>query len=833
MSNWPTGEGEMVRRMRTHDWRSTPLGPIESWSATLRVAVQMMLTQGLPSFLCAGPSRTFLYNDAYAAMVGASHSEAFAGGSREYFSKVDWPFEGVLDRVYAGEALIFRNFAVPFGRDGELEDAWFDFSWCPVCDESGDVIAVSAVIIDVSDRIRAEKTLRAGEERQAFLLQLTDSLRLSGDPDEIQFRACRALAERLGASRVSYADLDDDEVVGIHIRLNRLLAIVRRFPHALMGASMLEAYRRDKTVVVHDINTTTVLTGAEKVTNKAEGIEAFVGTLLTKNGRWSAVLAVHHSRPRVWKPDEVGLILEVAERLWVAVERARTEIALREREDEQAFLIRLSDVLRDALSPRAAMFAAAKTLGEHLAASAVGYSDAEVSGTHIVVERDWVGVEGTSKVGRHLLDSFGFADEMRAGRIVRVNNVVECTSLQDPALVESYTAMGVHAFVNVPVLRSGRFVGMLFVLSATPRAWTDDEVDLIETVADRTRAALERARAEAALFESETRFRQFGEASTDVLWIRSVDTLQCQYLSKAFESVYGLSRDSVLQGADMNRWVDLIVPEDREQALQHLARATEGDHVSCEFRIRRPIDGEIRWMRNTDFPLLNDGGRVVSIGGIGQDITDEKAVSGRLHVLVAELQHRTRNLVAVVQSLADRTLSESTSLESFKILYSDRLAAVGRVQGLLSRLAEGERVTFDQLLHAELSAVTGLPKDSEKIQLSGPNGIRLRSSAVQTLALALHELITNAIKYGALATLKGHLSIHWRVESRGEGEGSKLQVEWRESGVRLVQNAATPQTIGYGRELIERALPYQLNAETRYEIAPDGVLCDIAVPLVS
>jgi two-component system CheB/CheR fusion protein len=208
-----------------------------------------------------------------------------------------------------------------------------------------------------------------------------------------------------------------------------------------------------------------------------------------------------------------------------------------------------------------------------------------------------------------------------------------------------------------------------------------------------------------------------------------------------------------------------------------------------------------------------------------------KAASNRMQVMVAELQHRTRNLVAVVKALADRTLDESRTLDDFKGLYGDRLAAVSRVQGLLSRLAEGERITFDQVLRAELSALAAFADASTRISLDGPSGIGLRSNTVQTLALALHELLTNALKYGALAVPEGRLSIQWRLEATRPDQVRALHVDWRESGVRMSDVGSTPQAKGYGRELIERALPYQLMAQTSYELGADGVRCTIDVPL--
>jgi len=331
--------------------------------------------------------------------------------------------------------------------------------------------------------------------------------------------------------------------------------------------------------------------------------------------------------------------------------------------------------------------------------------------------------------------------------------------------------------------------------------------------------------AEQALRESESRFRQFGDASPNVLWIRDADTLELEYLSQAFDRIYGMDRQAMLAAPGLDSWLDLILPDDRPALHAAIARVRAGERVTTEYRVVRR-DGETRWLRNTKFPLRDDGGRVVRIGGIGHDATEERRASDLLQIMLAELQHRTRNLMAVVQSVTQRTLRDSLTLDDFRAVYTSRLGAITRVHGLLSRMQEGDRVAFDALLDEELQA-HGV--DARQVSLEGPAGLRLRSATLQTFALALHELATNAVKYGALSSDAGRLRIAWRRVAWEDGTPA-LRVEWRETGVRGGPEAATPSS-GYGRELIEKALPYQLNARTSYQLLPEGVDCVVEVPL--
>ncbi|TIP01085.1 MAG: sensor histidine kinase, partial [Mesorhizobium sp.] len=200
----------------------------------------------------------------------------------------------------------------------------------------------------------------------------------------------------------------------------------------------------------------------------------------------------------------------------------------------------------------------------------------------------------------------------------------------------------------------------------------------------------------------------------------------------------------------------------------------------------------------------------------------------RLKVLVSELQHRTQNLISVVGSMVDKTARVSSDLTEFRAQFRDRLDALSRVQGLLSRPNEYDKVPFDALIETELAAMgSGI----DRVRLNGPKGVRLHFTTVQTLAMALHELATNAVKYGALAQPDGQLSVTWDLQGNNAEDRRWLHIDWRESGVKMRPTGSKPSGGGQGRELIEKALPYQLGAITNFELGRDGVHCNIAIPI--
>jgi PAS domain S-box-containing protein len=267
-------------------------------------------------------------------------------------------------------------------------------------------------------------------------------------------------------------------------------------------------------------------------------------------------------------------------------------------------------------------------------------------------------------------------------------------------------------------------------------------------------------------------------------------------------------------------WLDAIHADDREATIAAWSEAQGTGEYYMEHRIQRQPDGEYRWHQTRAKPA--EEGAADDWVGTSADIDDLRTLQDRQQVLMAELQHRTRNLLAVVQSVARQTLRTSASLDAFGDEFESRLRTLGRVQGLLARV-DHQDIDVRDLVESELSAHD---EGDGRMHIKGPSA-PLPANSAQALALAIHELATNAVKYGALHQPGGQLSVAWTTE---EDKGQRLVVlDWIESGVTMPE-AGTPRRKGYGSELIERALPYTLKAKTRLEFGPDGVRCRIATP---
>lgn len=237
-------------------------------------------------------------------------------------------------------------------------------------------------------------------------------------------------------------------------------------------------------------------------------------------------------------------------------------------------------------------------------------------------------------------------------------------------------------------------------------------------------------------------------------------------------------------------------------------------------------DGSTQWLRWEVLPWRTDAGEIGGLIILCEDITEGRRWRESQQVLVGELQHRTRNLLTVVESIAQQTMRTTSSLAEFMQRFGVRLRALSRVQGLLSR-SDREPITIGALVRMELEAL-GPDAISARTVVAGPE-VRLRKRSVQTLALAIHELATNACKYGALAADHGRLSVTWRLEGAA-GPAQCLRLDWAESGIERPSGQAAAGH-GYGRTMIERALPYSLSAQTTFELSDDAFRCSITLPL--
>jgi PAS domain S-box-containing protein len=288
-------------------------------------------------------------------------------------------------------------------------------------------------------------------------------------------------------------------------------------------------------------------------------------------------------------------------------------------------------------------------------------------------------------------------------------------------------------------------------------------------------------------------------------WDLVTDTL---YVSEQNSRMFGGARGLVaLDGPD--RVFRSVHPDDIERVRAAVAEAvSSGQPYKVEHRILRPDDGRVVWVMTAGTPIADQAGTVVRIIGVTQDITEVKAAETQRETLVAELDHRVKNVLASVQSLALQSARKAPSIDTFLKTFSGRLKAMASAHTLLTA-TRWRGAAIAHIVNAELG---GLAPGHTRWE--GPD-ILLTARATNALTLALHELATNAVKFGALSTDQGRVDVHWALNDDGG-----FRLDWTEGGGPLV---TTPSRVGFGATLLDKVTGRELGGEVKVDFLATGV----------
>ena len=589
---WPPGDGEMARLIRGHDWAKTSLGPAENWPARLCLAIEIMLESAFPTYVWWGPERIQLYNDAAIRVNRFNHPRVFAIPARHCWEE-SWDTLGVLaERAIAGGTKASGE-DLPLVTDpsGTGEPAWFTISISPLRAAEGEAAGVFITMIETTRRIRAETRLRVSEVRTHKMFQQAPGvvLVLRGPDHVFEFindASAKLIGGRDRAGR-SVRDVDlgvgNPDFVELLDRAFRTGERTEAFgmPIELQSRAGLPIERRFLDVVAVPVT---------------DFVGAVTGTFVT------------------------GLD---------ATDRVRAQRLLRESEERQAYLLALSDALRPIADPVEVQAVAARLVGEHLGVSRAFYCDVEheADGAWFIVLRDYHVPDVPSTVGRFRASDFGvLVQEVLAGRSIAVCDVCEESELSEDELA-AYLKVGARAWCAVPLIKNGVNVAVLCVHEIGAREWEDHEMTLLEETAERTWAAVERARAETALRQSETRLRlararleatlEAGLAGTFYWDIEQDRVVVDEHLQRYFS----LSQRALTDGVPLSEVMPAIFDEDRGYVTEALREAIERTAVyAVEYRVHH-ADGDTRWLSARGRVEHNSAGLAVALPGFVVDIT--------------------------------------------------------------------------------------------------------------------------------------------------------------------------------------------------------------------
>ncbi len=377
-----------------------------------------------------------------------------------------------------------------------------------------------------------------------------------------------------------------------------------------------------------------------------------------------------------------------------------------------------------------------------------------------------------------------------------------------PGLAET----DVRFYAAAPLIApGGEVIGLLVVADPRPHAEHDESARL--ALEDLAALAMDLLVHDSEIIEAEKRSRldqQRAELALEAAglgefeWDLTEDTVVA---SERMKSLFGIERSSA-PGERGNAAYRFVHPDDLPLLRDTIQGGLRDGRYTSQYRMIRPDNGQTRWMQGAGMIVKDRAGKPVRLIGVVRDITDQKIEDEHREVLLAELDHRVKNVLAAVQALATQSARRTTSTDGFLAAFSGRLKAMASAHELLT----ATRWRGASLAHIAAAELGGLAPGQAR--WSGPD-IALTPRAANAASLALHELATNAVKYGALSVEPGRIELAWRLLPDGG-----FEIEWTESdGPRVLK----PEKQGFGSTLLEQVTGRELGGGVTIDYRPNGL----------
>ena len=528
----------------------------------------------------------------------------------------------------------------------------------------------------------------------------------------------------------------------------------------------------------------------------------------TRDGHWLAV----HMRPyRTVEGRIEGVVVTFADMTArkLAEQALADELRAMTRLQQFSMMVVATDDLQSPLGT--ILETSIELLGA--ACGAIHLYDADTKTLRMTVHRglDAAFVDTWSDVRSDTPSSCGKA--LASGQQVLIEDIQADPNNTGP-LAAARVRLGLRAVQSTPLLASGgKVVGMLTTHFRTTRPFTERDLRLITICSRQAADVINAFQLQQSLRDSEARMRKVLETeAVGILFFNNAGVLvDC---NDAFLHMSGYQRSQVeshaLSWQQMTPSTGSLADDEQMQALERTGRF--GPYEREYLR----QDGSRRW-------ILFAGRRIEKdlIAEYAIDVSDRKKVEQERELLSRELSHRVKNTLAVVQALANQTKGET--IQEFRQVLNGRLGALAEVHGLLLQ-SNWQDADIRLLVQQALAAYRSPGRDRVKIDGSA---LLLKPNQALGLSLVLHELATNAVKYGALSTDTGQVHVTWAAEAAADGR-QQMRMRWAESGGPIVE---VPQKSGFGTQLIVRICEYDLEGHASLTYRPEGLLCEFTIPM--
>jgi PAS domain S-box-containing protein len=695
----------------------------------------------------------------------------------------------------------------------------------PLKDVAGNITGAVNCFYDITERkhIDQEYVLTRGQveeltvklaqvhEQQVALHQFTDRLYRADSRQAVYDAALDAVNGALGCERAAILLFDDSDAMTF-VAWRGLSDGYRR---AVDGHSPWTRDTKDPQPICIENVGIADLPETLKATAKAEGIGALTFVPLLAKGELIGKFMAYHDAPRLFTGAEVDLAATIARQLGFGIEKLHAEEALREAQGRLVSDLAATQQLQK-ISTQLIQENDAGALYQQILNAAVGIMHCDFASMQMLYpERgelrllaykgfdpaaaafwEWVSPGSGSTCGDALLTG-------ERSIVVDVDLSELMAGSED---LEISRKTGIRAVQSTPLVsRTGRMLGMISTHWRKPHQPDEHDLRLLDVLARQAADLIERKGAE----QTAQRLVAIVESSQDAIVSKDLDGTISSWNDGAAR-LFGYTAEEVI-----GKSILILIPSDRANEelgiLNHIRRGERIEHYET---VRRRKDGTLIDISLCVSPVKDASGKVIGASKIARDITDRILAQERQELLTQEIHHRTKNIYSVVQAVISRSFADKRTVKEAEQAVLSRLHSLAQTHVMLID-KDWQGADIAEVVRTEMNPY------ADRTTIEGPT-IVLNAKAAQNFALAVHELATNAAKYGALSNQSGRVHISWSV---GTPNGHHQFIfRWREQGGPRVN---APSRKGFGSTVLEQVMGEYFETPPQMEFAADGVRYEV------